>query len=392
MNINKKQTLSIYPYIEEIGYSDPISSEKLNKQFQSLKESVLRSVIRSQEINTSLDTMEAAVNAQAISIGNYYNNLNYQQNDTAYITAFDNMLQSNEFVNYDTAYGYVSLMPVSNYSKIPRNEKYDGKVSPNVTILINGVQQPYDNYVYKALDNSLNTLYFDNLPPNTNVEFEIQLPPSLTKRFNYVQINPFPVFGYDLINIQYQDFFGVFHDLLETVYGTHNPMLNNKAMPTKIYTSPKEFNGTIKIIGKTNSTGYFGFSNIDIGFIDFNNTTQSCILPFKEFLANKQNLLKINVSTAIVDYYFDSPNAKALLEGYSPVLEARIFVGTMVNGVVTQTGDSFKLNISSNSLINVNKEFIMNVGELLYLELKLTENNMTTPVFRGAKLNYTVVV
>ena len=35
---NKNKTLSIYPHIEEIEYSDPINSEKLDEQFQSLKE------------------------------------------------------------------------------------------------------------------------------------------------------------------------------------------------------------------------------------------------------------------------------------------------------------------------------------------------------------------
>jgi len=392
MDINKKQTLTIFPYIEEIGYSDPISSEKLNKQFQSLKESVLRSIIRSQEINTSLTTMEAAVNAQALCLGNYYNNLRYQQDDTAYITAFDNILQSNPLVNYDTAYGYVTLDPVSQYSKIPRNEGYDGKVSPNVTILINGVAQPADSAPYRSLDNSLNTLYFDTLPANSDVDFEIQLPPSLTKRFNYIQVNPFPVFGYNINDIQYQDFYGAYHSVTKTVYGTNNPMFNNKAMPTKLYVSPTDFNGTIRIKARTDSTGYFGFSNIDIGFADFNNTTQVAILPFKEFLSNKNNLMRINVSTAIIDYYFDSPNAKALLEGLTPVFEATMFVGQSINGIVTKTGDSFKLNVGSNTSIPVNKQFIMNIGDLMFLELKFTEHNMTTPVFRGAKFNYTVVV
>jgi len=353
----------------------------------------LRSIIRSQEINTSLTTMEAAVNAQALSLGNYYNNLVYQLGDHAYITAFSNILQTNTKLNYDSAYGYISLNPVSHYSKIPRNEKYDGKVSPNVTILINGVSQVTDSAVYRSLDNSLNSLYFDTLPPSTNVEFEIQLPPSLTKRFNYIQINPFPVFGYDIIDILYQDFYGIFRSITKDFYGPYNPLLNNKGLPTKIYTSPKEFNGTIKIIGKTNSTGYFGFSNIDIGFADFDNTTQVAVIPFDAFTADIQDTITINVSSAIIDYYFDAPNAKSLLEGLNPVLSAKLFVGTVIDDVITPTGTTFDLNMSKGDTITINDVlFTMHSGELLYLELKFTEHNMTTAVFRGAKLNYTRVL
>ena len=390
MDINKKQTLSVFPYIQNIGYSDPINSEKLNKQFQSLKESVLRALIRSQEINTSLTTMEMAVNAQAMAIGKYYNVLSNSNTPEIYITAFENLLENNTNISYDTAYGYTTLKLVANYSKIPRNEGYDGKVSPNVTILINGEVQPYNNDVYRCLDNSSSTLFLKQYPPNTLIEMEIQLPPSLTKRFNYIKLDPFPIFGFDILNIQYQDYFGNFNDLLKNTFGTHNPLLNNHGFPTKIYVSPKEFNGTVKIFCKTNDTGYFGFSNIDIGFMDFNNSTQTCFLKFNNF--NDTSVVRrFNVNSAVLDYYFDSPNAKSMLSGQTSVLEAKLFVGTVneLTGAISPSNQSVRLAIDTTAKIIINYSFILNIGELLFLELKFTENNMTTPVFRGVKLNYT---
>jgi len=392
MDINKKKTLAIFPHIDEIGYSDPISSEKLNKQFESLKESVLRALIRSQEINTTLGTFESAVNAQALALGNYYNSLNYRDVDKIYLTAFDKGIstQSNA-ITYDTAYGYTTLGLTSNYSKIPRNEKYNGKVSPQVTILVNGVQQEYDNASYRAVDNSTDTLWFDQFDSNSTVTFELQLPPSLTKRFNYIQIDPFPVFGFDITSVTYDDFYGNTHDLLQHRYGTHDPLSNNKGLPTKIYVSPKEFNGTVTITGKTNSTGYFGFSNIDVGFMDFNNTTQTFYYKFDKFNSTLDQTTTVQITSAILNYYFDAPNAKELLAGNEPVLKAKLIVGTTENGTLISSGDDYRLDVKGIETIDINRTFVMAPGEEIYLELQFTEHNMTTPVFRGAKLTYTTV-
>jgi len=398
MDINNKKTLSVYPYIEEIGYSDPISSELLNKQFQSLRESVLRSIIRTQEINTSLTTYESAVNAQAITIANQFQALEFEESESTYITAFDlnNIRASN--ITHDTAYGYMTLGLVSQYSKIPRGEKYNGKVSSDVVVLVNDEVQEFDSAPYRALDNSLKTVWFDTFDPDTDVTYEIQLPPSLTKRFNYIEINPFPVFGSAITKVQYQDFYGIYHDIDETLYGTHKPIgLHNKAYPTKIYVSPKEFNGTIRITGHTDSTGYFGFSNIDVGFQDFNTTSDEFYLRFDKFVANvdKDITRTVTVDTIDLSYYFDAPKAEALLNGGS-VMNAWLLVGTQDKdtGIITPvggTGAVTSLPFSNNNTITLNTTYTLGKGELLYLKLQFTEHNMTTPVFRGAKLNFSEV-
>ncbi len=388
MDINNKKSLAVYPYIKEIGYSDPISSELLNKQFQSLKESVLRALIRTQEVNTSLSTYETAVNAQALTIGNYYKTLAYQEGDNAYITAHD---QNYTYPNLyqDRAYGYLTMGLVSEYSKIPRNENYNGKVSPSVKVFINNIEQEFDSDPYRALDNSLKTVWFNKYDADSTVKFEIQLPPSLTKRFNYIQLDPFPIFGFNITDVQYQDFYGNYNSITEHMFGTDDPFLNNKGFPTKLYVSPKEFNGTIIIYGQTDSTGYFGFSNIDVGFQDFNNTTAEGYFKFKQFERNLNTTREITVNNIVLDYYFDAPNAKELLNGVNPVLEARLIVGTEVDGVVTPTNEGILLKLSSENTIALNTNITLQANQLLYLKLRFTEHNMTTPVFRGAKLNYT---
>jgi len=396
MNINDKKTLAIYPYIEEIGYADPISSEKLNKQFESLRESVLRAIIRTQEINSTLAVYEEAFNAQSITLGNYYNTLAQQLDDNfdiAYITSHDKNIQYTN-IKYDTAYGFTTLGLVSNYSKIPRMEGYNGKVSPDVEIYINGVKQEFDSDAYRALDGSLKTVWFKQFQPNEQIVFEIVLPQTLTKRFNYIEINPFPVFSYTINKITYENLYGVETEVTKEFQGTYNPITSTtKCTPIKLYMSPKEFNGIVKIYATADENGYFGFSNLDIGFMDFNNTTSECFMLFNSLINNKiTQQLKLN--TISTSFYFDAPAADALLKGATPVLEARLVIAHKVlqpdgSYVITPISQGIKLDISSGGNINLhNQQIELTENNLLYLHLKFTEHNMTTPVFRGAKLTY----
>jgi len=394
MNINNNKTLSVYPYIEEIGYSDPISSEKLNKQFESLRESVLRSIIRTQEINSTLEVYEEAFNAQAISLGNYYNSLTRKLNDTmyhAYVTSHDSNIKYKN-INYDTAYGYTTLGLTSKYSKIPRNEGYNGKVSPDVKIFINGTEQTFDTAPFKALDGSLKTVWFKQYAPNTDIEFEIVLPQTLTKRFNYIEINPFPIFSYKINEIFYQNLYGVDVEITNQIVGTFNPLSSEKCTPLKIYVSPKEFNGVIKIKATTDSLGYFGFSNIDVAFMDFNNTTSECYMLFQELL-NITNSVTLTLHDVNLGYYFDAPNAEALLKGSTPVLDVSLVVArTVINPDGSTTINplkEIKLDIADGKVIELhNATVTVNSSDRLYLHVKFTEHNMTTPVIRGAKLRY----
>ena len=394
---NNRKTLSVYPDITDIQYSDPISTEVLNKQFESLNESVLRSLIRTQEINTSLATIESALNVQAIALAQYYSELDYKDTNVAYITAFDKNHTGNN-MSYDTAYGYYTLGLNSSYSKIPRNEKYNGKVSPQVRIFINDEEQTIDSAAFRALDGSLNTLWFDQYGEGAEVKFEIQLPPSLTKRFNYIQLDPFPTFGFNLNKVEYQDNFGAYHDVLKDTFGSDDVfgydavsnISTNKAFPTKIYVSPKEFNGKIIVYGTTSSVGSFGFSNIDIAFMDFNDTSAESYLEFTEFSVDLGDTRNVKLNSAAIDYYFDSPNASDLLSGTNPPLSASLVVGSFVGGTFVQENEGIDLDLvkAATRTIDINTEITLNPGQTLFLKLTLKEHNLTTPVFRGCKLNF----
>ena len=390
INPNIKQTLSVYPYLDEIGYSDPISSEKLNKQLESLQESTLRTLIRTQEINNSLSLFEAAVSAQATALGSYYNNLQFNTEiGKAFISAFDTFINSNNSnISLDKLYGYITLQTLGHYSKIPKMEGYDGKVSPQVKILINGTEQPYDSAAYKALDASTKTLWFEQFTPNSEVVFEIQLPPSLTKRFNYIQVDPFPVFGFELKTIQYQNFYGEWKNVTEHFFGTYDPMKNNRAFPTKLYLEPRDFNGSIRIIGQTLDNGFFGFSNIDIGFMDFNDTSQVDFFEITDFRNTSGGPKSYSLTYADVLYYFDSTSAEQLISG-NTVITAELIVSSVINGVLQDSSVYTKLDLSTGSTIDL-KQFNITIenNQSLYFRYTMKEFNMTTPVFRGVKVEY----
>lgn len=401
MNIQNKG-LAVFPYIEEFNYSEQLSSEKLNKQFASLQESVLRALIRSQEINSSLNILESAVTAQSTSITSLYNKLQYTNltnTNNIYITSFSNHIQSNNNVSYDTAYGYTTLKIDGQFSKIPRSEKYDNKISPNVTITLNGEIKPYDSSIYRILDNSLNTLWFEQLSENDlnekgEVELEIQLPPALTKRFNYIRIDPFPLFGFDIVDIQFQDLYSEYQSIKENLYGTHKPLGDSGIMatPAKFYISPREYNGSIKIIAKPYTTRYFGFSNIDIGFTDFNNTSQNFVLQFDGFKATPRPK-SIKITDVLIDYYFDSSDiisAESLIKSKN-IISAKLVIGMYDpnTNVLTNTNAVQPIPlIINNKSITINKNITLNANEGIYLDVTFTEFNMTTPVIRGAKLTY----
>lgn len=390
INPNARQTLSVYPTIKEIGYADPINSEMLNEQFTSLQESVLRTLIRTQEINDSLTTFEAAVGAQATALGSYYSVLNYtQEAGKAFLTSFDTQINSGtDGIKVDALYGYTTLKTIANYSKIPRLEGYDGKVSPDVKIYINGEEQAQNSSAYRALDNSTKTLWFDQFDPESEVVMEIVLPPSLTKRFNYIQLDPFPVFGFDITKITYQDLYGHYHEVDEFFFGPHAPLQNNRALPTKIFCAPKEFNGTIKIYGKTLANGFFGFSNIDIGFMDFNDTTHEGYAEFLEFRNNSASPKTYSLKSALIDFYFDSATANSLISA-KDVMTAQIIASTVIDGVLQGSTKYKVIDLSTNREHNLNNfQITVDPGQSLYFKFSMKENNLTTPVLRGVKLEY----
>ena len=146
MNINnRRKTLSVYPDIKELEYSSKLDTATLNGQLRSIEESALRALLRSRELTSELDRIELGVVKSYQAMANKYNSLNYESASTAYASSF-NVEGANKTtagnVLYDESYGLITLNPIGSYSKIPRGMKYDGKVSPQVTMYLDGTEIP----------------------------------------------------------------------------------------------------------------------------------------------------------------------------------------------------------------------------------------------------------
>ena len=72
------------------------------------------------------------------------------------------------------------------------------------------------------------------------------------------------------------------------------------------------------------------------------------------------------------------------------MLNAWLVVGSSVGGIVNEISDT-KLPLGDLASMAIEQDITLPPSGLLYLKLQFTEHNMTTPVFRGAKLKYNVV-
>jgi len=283
--INRRKTLSVYPDIKELEYSSKLDTSTLNGQLRSIEESSLRALLRGREITSELDRIELGLIKSYQAMGARYGALEFENVDKAYASAFNinNDKTSDANLLYDTSYGLVTLNPIGSYSKIPRGEKYDGKVSAQVTMYLDDVLIEQDAEAYDALDGTNKYFWIEEVEPKTTHEIRIDLPPALTKRFNYIELFPFPLYGMIVNKVEYQDFRGVRWDVTKDMYGSFNPLQNNVGEAIKLYTSPKEFNGSIYITVTATTIGAIGFSNIDIKMNDFDNTTKAGFIRFDSF-------------------------------------------------------------------------------------------------------------
>jgi hypothetical protein len=392
MNIlNRSKPLAVYPEIEEIPYASKIISSDLNKQLKSIEESALRALLRSRDISTELSRIQAGVVKSYEAMATKYGQILYQQGNTAYATAYNiiNNMTAKGKVLYDRHYGYITLNPIGSYSVIPRGERYDGKVSPQVDITLNDVTQPKDSVIYDALDGSNRSFWMADATAGDHV-LQIDLPPALTKRFNYIELYPFPLYGMNIKKIEYQDFHSKRWDITKNIYGT-NPLQNNVGEGIKLYLSPKEFNGTLYITVEATTLGVIGFSNIDVKFLDYNNTTQNGYIAFDTF-ATKTKPYSMRLGKAVVDFYFDSPTAQSMITDTTSPIKCTFLQGTESNGVITPGTWSHEVNLADAATLDLNNVAVtLESNENIYLTFELTEHSMTTPVLRGAKLNYTEV-
>ena len=373
-----KKRLLAYPIIDEIQYRQNIDSTQLNEMLKSIEQSILRTIIRSTELSTKIDALNLGV------INSYNALFAHEKSYAAYptdsgvifATAFNKELTGGR---QSQNAGIVTLNwdDYNKQSKIPIN---DGVLSPNISIFVDaeGTARPQDDAVYNILDSDPKTFWIEEAAPGEHI-LELRLPPSLNKRFNYLSIEPFPVFGIEVIKIEYSDVQNIWQVIFDSddTSDTHKPyQFYNSSGPMVFHLNPKEYNNTIKITyNLKGGLNAMGFSNIDVSLIDYLNTATTIMMPFE----NLPDLTEITPTTIKLDFYIDG-NITSNLNKYFSKNGGGIFI---TNDDGTTLSDIAPIQTEQS-----NTWAAIDITNGLWLKIVMNEVDMTTPVFRGCELKY----
>lgn len=378
--MNKQQLLA-YPYIEELGYRNKIDTYKMNLMLRSIEESVLRSILRGsesletlQDLKLGVETSYNAIQSKTASILGYA----MIPAGTLFATSFDEV----EGGRQDKVAGVTTLEWDTNrrYTKIPRydsdNDGIADQVSPNVTVLVDSTPRSTDNKVYNALNRDNKSFWIESAT-NGEHEIEIQLPPTINKNFNYIELIPFPMFGIEILSVTYQDVFNSEKTLFSSTDNQY--AFYDNSGPLIMHLSPKETNGTFKI--RVNVThGAIGFASIDIGMIDYKDEIQTVYMKLMN-VPNRTVTTVYTLNDLDLDFYV---NEAVVFDDY--IREVAITNGTSSGADKVPVTGSL-----SHSTYSFNGQTItLTTSQDMYLKIVIKEHNTTTPVFRGCKLTYEV--
>jgi len=386
--------LSVFPYIRELQYASNIDVSELNKMLSSLDESSLRAVYRGKKARYETDQLFLAVIKSFEALSSRVNSMTYSSTDNAVASAYTPPMINTGDLNYDHSYGQTTLKQVSSFSKIPRGNGYDGKVSPSVKMFIGQTEIFPDNPMFNILDGTNNSFWIKEVDPDSNHEIRIDLPPSITKRFNYIEIFPFPVYGMVISKVEYTTTYGRRRDVLADVHGTNNPLMNNSGESVKLYLSPKDFNGTIYITVKAGSLGVIGFSNVDIKFIDFDNNASKGFTRFDTISSHKPSsgTRSMIASSAQIDYWMDYKNLKDVVQTNQSSIKAWIKSGVydqITKDIVVPSGGlNVALNLNNTNVLSNETPFTLGSNDDVWFVYELSEYNLTTPVINGCKMTF----
>lgn len=358
--------LLAYPLIDELEYRQNIDSDQLNRMLHSIEESVLRTIIRGAEAQDMITRLNLATESSNIAMANMISSIvgiKDSISNTMFTSGFDTITaKAGSTFNNDRGAGHVTMPFVlgKNLSKVPRYDSDDDgiadTVSPSVKIRVDDIERPQGDPIYNMLNRRMDSFWVEQLGAGPHV-IEIELPPSLNKKFNYIELMPLPVFGFDIASIEY-------YDLRSTALKLDRPRYVNPNGPQILHFAPKQFNNIIKINVVANATGVVGFSNVDIALVDYQNTAQTFYMPFSNIIADNYNL------DVYLYYYIDQPNTT-----YSNLIKEV--------SLVSDTNDTL---VSRLELKEYQTLTNIDIGSALYLKVTMQELDLTTPVMYGAKI------
>jgi hypothetical protein len=379
--------LLAYPIIKEIGYRENINSNELNEMLRSLEESVLRSIIRSTELNEKINMLNLAVTSAYTALGKS------SQVYSSYPTTSD-ITSSTSFVGvaYATSFGDVSgvrqdkiggitTLDWNSNKKLSKVPIYNGIVSSNVKIYVDDVLRPTEDSVYNLVDLDRSTFWIESTTAGEH-SIEIVMPPSTSKTFNYIEIIPFPIFGIEIKRIEYKDL----QNKSQIIYPTQENTFYSNAGPLIFHTTPREYNNSIKIIFNVlDGINVMGFSIIDICTIEYFNNINTIYLKFEnipDYDLYGNSVTEIDLVSIDIDFYVDGV--------INDVYDNAIREFSIVPDIISD----FKVMLSRKKGYQTISTSTITLGEVagkktLYLKCVINGINNTTPVIRGAKLNYT---
>lgn len=375
------------PIITDLGYRENINSYELNKMIRSIEESVLRSIMRGTKLSEKINMLNLAVTSAYTALGksstlysSYPNVSDLYSSDSFVGIGFASAFGDVSGVRQDKVAGIITLDWASNkkLSKIPT---YEGVVSPNIKIYVDDVLRPSDDIVYNLIDNDNSTFWIESTTAGEH-NIEIVLPPSTQKTFNYLEVIPFPIFGMEIKRIEYRDLY----NNLQVIYPTSENSFYAKGGPLVFHLAPREYNNSIKIFFDVlDGINTMGFSLIDIASIDYLNNSNTFYMKFEniaEFDTTGNSITEITPVSIDIDFYIDG----ILDKSYDNFISEISLVPTI--GSNTKIGLARTKGYQNIPTTNITLGSIDGKNSL-YLKCVINEVGTTTPVFRGAKLNYT---
>lgn len=367
--------LKAFPQTEELEYRQKIDSKQLNTIINSLEESILRAVLRGNDFSSYLSKLQLAIVKSNLAFNNRPNtDVTIHPTSsvyTGYASAYDTGVVASGLAK-DLICGQITLNYTEDtkFCKTPRDS--DGKATSSVTILVDDVIRDYTDNCYDCLNKSGDSFWIEEVSDTTQKTIEFQYPASADSRFNYIRINPFPVYGFEINSIKYQDMNGGWNEL---------PFKNNTNEPITIHCAPKEYNGNIKLtITPIDNILAIGFSLIDVAFIDYENENSIYLrIP----IDNTTTFSKLNLQSFRLYYDMDideSINISEYISGMKLVYKLNNNYLDLISAI-EGFNNTYSSGIISNIVTELNKKAV-------YLKLSLKEYNRTTPIIRGAKITY----
>lgn len=381
-----KDKLIAYPLIEELIYRGNIESKQLNSMLKSIEESVLRALIRGTKLSEKINRLSLGVNSayRALETHNQIYN-SYPQlinlpsgeyGGVAYSTAFETATGGRQHKA-----GGIVTMNWEDRKKTSKIPVYDGVVNTSVSMSLDSSSRATGDPIYNCLDGDNSTFWVESASTGIHT-IELELPPSISKKFNYLEIVPFPVFGTEIIDVTYQDLQSVEH----TIYPHLDNPFYNKSGPLVFHLAPKEWNNTLKIrMEVKDGVGTIGLTKIDVSSIDYLNTSATIIMPFENIPQvdhNELPITRINPYSIDLDFYVDG----VIEEDYNSFITEIALVDRedSSNEILRLKKTRGKQLIGASS-INVSQ---VSGDNALYLKMVINEARLTTPVIRGAKLEW----